>query len=1018
MRIKHLELYNFKSFKRAQIVFNPDINVIIGPNGSGKSNICDSLKFLLGEKSLTQLRAKSSKDLVYRGAKDSYVKGIFETPEGDQVELIRGIHNDKVFYKINGKKVPRSEYVSFLAIQGITNSSRIFILQGQIDKLVSMGKKDREQFFADGAGTIHFDLRKEEAMKEISFVDQRINEISLVLGEKLGLLEELEKEAERAREFLSLKQRIDLLKKSIAYKRYKEKEAILKKEKEEILELGKRREELLSQIEGIKQRIKEIEEEKLKLSQELTNNERAKLYAELEKEKEELEKQRSQLRELETIRFEKSKLHKQLLEKRQQLAQEVQSLERYATKKEENEEIDKALNELSQLSQELSQIEQRLGALKGKKESLGALTSEFGSIEEINKELSKINQKIKESFNLEREYSQKLKQLDEKLSELRKKQGELRAYAVRSSLGDFIKELRNTIPGIYDLVINLIEFDPKYAEAVDAMGGRLLNIVVEDLEVAKKLSQIFRSRRLGRVSIIPLRELMVEYIPDVNVGLGRLKNYISSDPKFQKVIDYVFGDVVLVRDFDEAKAYVGKYRMVTLAGEFFEKSGVVSVGKSHQAISSTKVLKQLEEEISRLEQEKQQLNRSLYEHREYVQTLRERKSRLEQQLQIIKRAVNMEEFEKINKAITELEERKKKLEEKKTSLEHYLESFGDIVKERERLAKLKGEYEQKYSQLNELDEQIKNLDKELKELDIQIRVLGDKNRIKELATRQKEAAYLRMDENLRKLMKLSSEKEEELRDLGLKQQKLLEELSKIEKRYYKLEGEIRLREQELQELKHSLGEIDMVLNETIENMEKELTELESKLASLGDINFRAQEQYERVNEDVKDIKERIEKLRREKQELINLIHELEIKKQTYFREYISKVNEKFKEYTLSIPNFGEGHIEYDKEISIKLIRGGKAIRIEALSGGERSLLGLILVFAMNSIRSLPLAVFDEVDAALDKLNVQRLTQFIKEQSKATQFIIVTHNPLTAKIGKNVIGVAKQRGASVLAQVNA
>ncbi|NPA22031.1 MAG: AAA family ATPase [Candidatus Micrarchaeota archaeon] len=1010
MIIKELTLDHFKSFKKANILFYPDINIIIGPNGSGKSNICDALKFLLGEKSLSQLRAKSSKDLIYRGASEARVRGVFQTSEGE-VELERGIHKDKVYYKINGKKVSRGDYVSFLALHGITNSNRIFILQGQIDKLVGMGKKEREQFFADGAGTIHFDIRKEEALKEIAFVDRRISEINIVLGEKLALMEELEKEVERARQFMSIKERMELLRQNILLRMYKEKKAQLERFKEEQQKLLEEKSQIEGELARIKERIKEIEAEKAKLVEELSNSERAQAYAELEKVKEELEKKRAELRQYETLRFEKSKLHKELLERRQQLAREVESLERYA-KAQEDDKIDKAIQKLKSITQELAEVEKEIGELKGRLESIGAFASEIGNLEELKKELSQTQQKIMESFQEERELTESIKQLEKRIGELRKKQGELSAYGMRSTLMEFIKDLREQIPGIYDLVINLIEFDPMYAEAVDAMGGRLLNVVVEDLEVAKKLSQIFKERKLGRISIIPLKELVVEYVPDVNVGMGRLRNYIKTDPRFQKVVDYVFGDVVLVREFDDAKPYIGKYRMVTLGGEFFERSGVVTVGKSHQAISSAKVLRQIEEELAQLEKEKHELNRKLYEYREYVQTLREKKSRLESEIKMLEKTLNAPELQQIKDRLAQLEEKKAQLLKEKEALDKFLEQYQELVKEREKL----GEYREKKAQLEQLDQQIKALDSEIKALDAKIRMMGDSIRIQELKVRQKEAQYLRMDENLKRLMRLSSEKEEELKNLGLEQQKLLEKLSKVEKRLYKLEAELNVREQELKELESKLVEPKEILDMGVEKMEEELARLEGELANLGNINFRAQEQYEQLSQDIKDIKEKIDKLRKEKEDLIALIKDLEIKKMKYFREYISKVNEKFREYTLMIPNFGEGKIEYDKEIQIKLIRNNRAIRLEALSGGERSLLGLLLVFAMNTIRPITMAVFDEVDAALDKLNVQRLTNFIQEQSQKTQFIIVTHNPLMSKIGRNVIGVAKQGMSSALAQI--
>jgi len=997
--IKKLILRNFKSFQNAEIILL-NRNVLIGPNGSGKSNICDAIKFLLGEKSLQELRAKSSLDLIYRNAKEGSVKGILN----DGTEIERVVRDDGSLYYINGKKVSYQEYLDFLIRNNLGNSYRFFIMQGQIDKIISMYKKDKLELFQDGAGIQQFELRKVEALKEIEFVEQRINQIAILVGEKTNMLNIFKEQAEKAMQYQNIKNRIDLLYNSVNRKKYEQKLKILEKLKNEYDSVSKDFEKVKEQYLSVKNKVDQIYSEKQMLTSKLTSSEIGKLIAELEEQKNILEKEKAELLSLERILYERNKYLQSAIAKRQELQRDIINLEN-VLKQDNYGSLEDKIKEINTINEDLLNIENQLLNLKIKYKEYEKITKNIEDLNKIKLEISNINNQIISYYKKDSELLSLLKSKNSEISNLKEQYGSLKTPSSKAFLDEIVKTIKDD--GIYDLVINLIEFDPKLSEAVDSLGNRLLNLVVRDVEVAKRISSVIKNYKI-RLTVLPLENLNVQSPKNVDIGYGLLKNHISIDPKFEKILDYVFGDIVLVKDFDEAKKYIGKYRMVTLAGEFFDVSGAITLG-SGSGISSARSAGIILQKINELEKEIEEINNQREKLQEEIQKLRERKAILESKLEINQMASEIDINEIISK-ISELEKKKDVLIKKKEELSSF-ESIRDKIEE---FASKRKELEIKKAQLKEIEDGIKYLNEEIQKLQLEIRSKSDSIRINELRISQKKREYQEKDNEIREMMRLSSEKENELKTYGLELQKISEKMTNFEKHLLKLENEIKLKEQELASINYDKEK--EFLDLPIEDMEKEISELQNNLIALGNINFAALEQYENLKKDLDEVNSKLDKLRQEKESLVRFIHELDAKKHLTFKEFIDKVNDKLKDYTSRIPGFGIGKIWYDGDIHIELIRDGKSIRLESLSGGEKSLLALLIIFSMNSINPIPITVFDEVDAPLDKMNVERMKEFIIQESKTTQFIIVTHNSLMMDIGENIIGVSKVGNSSKVAQI--
>ncbi|MCX8154216.1 MAG: chromosome segregation protein SMC [Candidatus Micrarchaeota archaeon] len=1016
MRLKTLRLKYFKSFRDGNIVFNSDINVILGPNGSGKSNICDGLKFVLGERSLNNLRAKSSRDLIYQGAQEAHVEAVLDD-NGNEIVLERIIRDDKNIYYINSKRLTYEEYINELSKLQLGNSYRFFIMQGQVERIIGLSKKERLQLLYDGAGVNQFENRKEEVIENIREVDQKISQLSLVVGEKIKYLEELKTEMERVERYREIQNRIDVLRNSIMYREYSSRIRTLENLKNKMDEIMNRQEEMKRKAEELRGKIDEINRERERITEELTSGQSSKALIELTEQQQALEKKREELMSYQRILFERNKMYNSMLSKRQELVSAIEAL-KSKVKNVDVDDIQKYLDELKIINTEKNTIESELANIMVKYREFTDLRSNIDELNRLKEEQARLSREIVESYRRDNELSKMLKEIDEELRRLEREKDTYQFQSNISALDTFVKDLKGNVEGVYDLVINLISFDPKLRNAIDAFGVRLLNIVVQDIEVAKRLRDIIKNTglRLGRISIIPLDQLNVQSYRNVNIGLGLLKTHVQIDRGLERVLDYVFGDVVLVNDFDEAKKYIGKYRMVTLDGEFFDMTGVVSIGYQGSSVSAARVYAEIVKRIEELRTKKENVVAERERILSKISEMREKKAHVDSRINLMSVNISDRDLESMRDTIERLQRRKEELTRRGAEIEEMLGRYKERVKHAEEVAAYRRELELRSQELENLDRGIAELDAEIKELNLKIRQMSDEVRIAELSVAQKRRKYMEIDAKAKEKLEISKAKEEELKQLGIELQRVSEELAQMERLYYRYEKERSNIEVELRNI--SYRQDIPVIEGNVDSMKEELMKLEAELATFGNMNFKAKEMYEMLSVDIGELDQKISKLRQEKEELINIINELEAKKEIHFREFISRVNARFGELTQTIPGFGRADIEYTgDDVIISLTRDGKKVRLESLSGGERSLLGLLLIFAMNQENPLPIAVFDEVDAALDRMNKERLKEFIKIHSERTQFIIVTHSQDVARVGKNIIGVSKSKDGSKLAQIS-
>jgi len=191
------------------------------------------------------------------------------------------------------------------------------------------------------------------------------------------------------------------------------------------------------------------------------------------------------------------------------------------------------------------------------------------------------------------------------------------------------------------------------------------------------------------------------------------------------------------------------------------------------------------------------------------------------------------------------------------------------------------------------------------------------------------------------------------------------------------------------------------------------------LSSLGSVNLRALEVYDSIKKEYDAIKDKIEIINNEKEGILKIIHEIDIKKKKTFLKTINDLNEIFSRNFSQVNSKGQVYLELENKkdifeggVGITVKTGhGKYFDVTSLSGGEQTMVALSLIFAIQELKPYSFYVLDEIDAALDKKNSERLAGLLKKYMKKGQYIIVTHNDEIILSANNLYGVSMHDGIS-------
>ena len=776
------------------------------------------------------------------------------------------------------------------------------------------------------------------------------------------------------------------------------------------------------------------------------------------------------------------------LAKRNELRKELESFQDKETK---------LIQKKAPLESELSAKKKALQEAKEKLKELDEFKANYNE-NKSSKELL-IGQLEKETEDLKIIFKNTLNELEKTKNEISDVSYDLKAASTKvieleatkranedANLGRGVDTIMNAnIKGVHAPLIKLGQVEEEYSTALEiAVGSRMSNIVVDDEHVAATCIELLRSNGAGRVTFIPLNKIVrcpkSLNLPKEKGVIDFAINLIDFDEEYINAFYYAVGDTLVVEDREVAHKLIGKFRMVTLSGDLFEKSGSITGGsvkksglkfaqnsdseidgykakqkeleaKYSALISKQKALEEKVEDIrskntsstTELSKAKLELNshnlmfentqKNIDEKNEYIKLTEPEISKLEKALDKIeeehieisdKMAEVQTAIEDIEKLMndTDLKELKEKTAGVEAEIKRYEKNKADANNEIDGLHNMIEFYKTTIKTHNEtisgaletnrelaLDkakfaEEIKGLQSELDVLEVQIKEITDK--LQELLNKR--------DEINNDLVDLETKKNLQIREI----ENIAEQIESFKSRRRELEPQLEETRKMLAESGINTDELQPV-EMSIEEITNRIQRLQKRMDDLGAVNMKALEDYEQVSSRQAELQGQIETLSKEREQILERMKGYEdLKKETFLKTY-NALNENFKDIFHRLSE-GEGTLVLENEE--KPFEGGldieaqprdkKKQRLAGMSGGEKALTALAFVFSIQKYMPAPFYAFDEVDASLDGINVEKLAHIVQSQSDSTQFIVVSHRKPMIEAAHRTIGVTqKEKGIS-------
>ncbi len=536
---------------------------------------------------------------------------------------------------------------------------------------------------------------------------------------------------------------------------------------------------------------------------------------------------------------------------------------------------------------------------------------------------------------------------------------------------------------------------------------------------------------------------------------GFALDLVTFDSKFKNVFSYVFGNTLVVDNITVARRIgVGAVRMTTLEGDLVELSGSMQGGyrerqKGSMGFAEKEVVENLKEvEVAFAESQRvlTLLQEKRNELEKNITRLREFKANIEGDIITKEKSLHLEsdDLDANKKAKKDLEEQAKavdkQLEEIQRQVSTYNKSFADakIKKQqlRDRISQLRNPlliaelntFEQKKA---EFKQKVMELEGSMRNTLLQISniLAPEKENISKIL-KQHEKEQQDFNGEIVQLQQLIQTQGKDLtqkervqkefygafKDLFKHRDSLSEQLQKVENQIIVAEEQTRSVEQKKnvisieharvsaefagmeEEWKQYAG-VDLYTDKNEEDLKKEIWEFERMVQRLGNVNLKALEIYAKVEEEYNSLIEKKDSLVKEKDEIFVMMNEIDTKKKEMFMNTFTMVNQHFQNMFSAISTKGQAYLEveddnklFENGVAIKVrITGKKFMDIRSLSGGEKTMTALAFIFAIQEFEPASFYIFDEVDAALDKMNSDKLAKLIRKYCDKAQYIIISHN---------------------------
>lgn len=965
MHFKKLEMLGFKSFsKRTLIEFEAGVTAIVGPNGCGKSNISDAIRWVLGEQSAKSLRGSSMEDILFNGSADEEPLNFAEVSltlsnesrlfavDYEEVTITRRLYRSGESEYLLNKNVVRLRDIHDLFLgTGIGTESYSVIEQGKMDMILNSKPEDRRVIFEEAAGITKFKSKKKEALRKLEQTDANLLRINDIIQEVKRQISSVERQAKKAEQYKIEFEKMKNLELAVASKEF-----ILfdqnRRSKEENLESLKREEaDCLSVAQVIEEKCSADRAEVHRIEGSLQSASAQEVWtgAEIRKTQDRILLNRERIGEL--------------VERKGNLVHQMDSASKRLHELEsEDAKLD---HELERAKNEETQGALFLGSVQAE---LDAVASHF---ETARAEEQSIRLAIQES-------GRRKSAVENNIS---------RSRVELSSTGDQHRRLKHEEEALLreiqkiDERLTLPLFPPTADPPLAGDHGRPIYVSIQQKvhEFRDHMLGIFRSWFERRISQPGAEEesYLEREIQRFSDDIGKLQGSVDSRE-------------IENRHLREARSRV-EQKLSSLAGEFEVLANRESQLRENEKSEETALLQSSEEE------------NALASRLQSAQTLLAEKQ-LDKESVLVRIAETRSQQNNISSRREKAERDRNWMEESRCG-------------QQELLAALQRESEEALVKKQSLETESIDLEAEQKRLGLERDEIM--RRIEGLR-RDRDAAALALAE----LERERAEKNDFL--------------SKARERVHAFEMEsveIRFAIDRLKERIFNAYQVDLTLQSEMagtdheasahyalpEGMEvgdakQEIQKYREKLNRMGPVNLVAIEEHEEMTQRFNFLTQQEQDLLKAKEDLHKAIQKINRTTRELFAETFEKIRIHFSEYYRLL--FGGGSAELvlldesdvlESGIDIVARPPGKKLQnISLLSGGEKALTAVALLFALFKVKPSPFCVLDEIDAPLDESNVDRFCNVLKEFIAASQFIVITHNKRTMNLADAIYGVTMER----------
>ena len=985
MQLKHIKLAGFKSFvDPTKISFPTNLVGVVGPNGCGKSNVIDAVRWVLGELSAKNLRGESMVDVIFNGSENRKASGqcsielLFDNSSGkiggeysafNEISIKRLMNRDaQSTYFINSTKCRRKDVQDIFLGTGLGPSSYAIIEQGMVSRLVSAKPEELRTHIEEAAGVSKYRERRRETESRIKKTKENLSRVKDIKDEIERLIRRLENQANAAEKYNALKK--------------EESENQINTAILFSLEAKNNRDQLQKNLDGLNRDLKikqaESDTKQSQIDEYRTQNESV------------VDSYETAQKNFYSIGAEIAKHEADLQNISKSESSNLESLERAKQSYKKALEKESSFKDLSPKQQELKlniAIIKALDAVKNKNIILERTKPLESDIETKQLDLDSREETIKAA-------KEKQRIANEKVNELQ---------AMSYSIGGNIARLEGSILNLEKVKTqankDLISAKENYERALEKesnaenLSPKEKTIHLID-SISELLTNLGSNGNLINKKVKELKELLMSIL---KIASDQSKSFTDEFLKRKKEIED------LLKSNSEEKILAEK----DLSILHDEQKTLIDDLASNNAI-----LSKLDAEVRELDGGKlfvaNELRSIEKEINDLKLDLRTYEINLQNASQILDKAeidisdLNSEEYQGMD-------------------LEGLEASLDEVQKNINNLGSINLASPDEYlERQNELSENIKN--NQNRKLEIQ-------NIMSDLVNKSSEAESVLLD-----IRQKQSRFNESMRELENKKSIAELDLKSISEKVTNVRLDLKTYEINLENANTKIKEAGLKIEDidyskydglNTKDLQDRLAEIQAKIIRLGAINLAAPEEIAQESKRKEELDIQYEDLTDALDKLSGAIKTIDAETKTRFQDSFDAINVRMKEVFTKL--FGGGYAELALTegdalnagvVIMARPPGKKNSSISQLSGGEKALTALALVFGIFELNPAPFCILDEVDAPLDDLNTMRFINMVEEMSKTVQFIFITHNKVSMEKSDHLMGVTMQEaGVSRMVSVD-